>query len=467
MPYYSYYSRKRPPAAATGATAKNYGTTWWGKQWLNALSAIDHSSRLPRGKTYANKGLVQQLTFEENNIVAQVRGSSPRPYRVKISVPKFSGEEQKRLLELVTDNPLFLSKLLNRELPPELNKACENAHIHIFPNRWADLQGSCSCPDWAVPCKHMAAVLYVVANEIDKNPFTVFDLHHFDLVAALQKSGYSQGAEEDIKILKIKDILQPIQTENNHFEWNESLDQSLDFSKIPANCSENLIRLLSESPVFFPQGDFKKTLSAAYKNIEKQESTSLNAQNEGDFPEKASQILLAAAEFMIVQDPSTGEYVGTMLLDEYGNSLMNFLTLNDLIRFLESIPASALIHCSPSVRSLLTIFQFSAQLAKRGAFVPQLLCVGTHVYRMRFVPAMLNAEVRMAFRQVEQLSTATMLQYSAHDGDTHEPVQADALTAIISVFLGFFVSNYSKKQPLSVSQTPSIDSGQVRCLYTG
>ena len=447
MSYYDFYPRRRrAPAAAKGATSKNYGTTWWGKQWLNALSRIDYSNRLPRGKTYANKGLVQQLKFEQNNITAQVIGSRPRPYKIKITVPEFTGEERKRLFELVTENPLFLSKLLNRELPPELNEACLAANIHIFPSRWADFKGACSCPDWAVPCKHMAAVLYVVANEIDKNPFTVFDLHHFDLVAALQKSGFSQGETEDINIVKIQDLQQSVQTQKKDFEWNEAFDRTLDFSKIPANSAENLLRLLSEKPVFFPQGDFKKTLSAAYKNIEKQESNILTTQKQGDLSEKTSQTLLAAEDFLMVQDPSTSEYLGTLLLDEHGNRLMDFLTLNDLIRFLESIPAGILVHCSPSVRSLQIIFQFAAQLAKRGAFVPQLLCVGPNAYRTRFVPALLNEDVRLVFEQVQPLTATALLQYSSNDGDAHEPIQTDALSAILSVFLGFFVSSYSKKQ---------------------
>lgn len=89
-------------------------------------------------------------------------------------MPAFDPGTRERLVRVVTENPLFLSKLLNRELPPELNEACVAENIHIFPRRWDDLKGSCSCPDWAVPCKHIAAVLYLVANEIDKNPFGLF-----------------------------------------------------------------------------------------------------------------------------------------------------------------------------------------------------------------------------------------------------------------------------------------------------
>ena len=190
MPW--YYEKRRAPKAAPGATRKAYGTTWWGKQWLQALTNIDYSNRLPRGKTYANKGLAHGLELQGNTITANVTGTQPKPYRIRITVPAFDTDTRERLLRVVTDNPLFLSKLLNRELPPELNEACLAEGVHIFPRRWDDLKGSCSCPDWAVPCKHIAAVLYLVANEIDKNPFVVFDLHGLDLVAALHEICYTE-----------------------------------------------------------------------------------------------------------------------------------------------------------------------------------------------------------------------------------------------------------------------------------
>ena len=63
---------------------KTYGNTWWGKQWLNALSYIDYSNRLPRGRSYANRGMVKEIAIEGNKITAKVAGSRPRPYSVDI-----------------------------------------------------------------------------------------------------------------------------------------------------------------------------------------------------------------------------------------------------------------------------------------------------------------------------------------------------------------------------------------------
>ena len=192
---------------------KTYGNTWWGKQWLNSLNNIDFSSRLPRGKTYANKGLAKAIEIDGNIIKAEVQGSVYKPYKVRFTIPKFTSNEKIVIQSLITDNPFFLSKLLNRELPPNLNRLCEIQGIYIFPDKWDDLKGYCSCPDHAIPCKHMAAVLYLIANEIDKNPFIVFQLHGFDLFNELEKAGYASNEETEISILSIEDLQQPFSFE--------------------------------------------------------------------------------------------------------------------------------------------------------------------------------------------------------------------------------------------------------------
>lgn len=95
-----------------------YGKTWWGQQWLNALTSIDMANRLPRGKTYANKGAVQGLSISQNQISASIKGNAPRPYKSKLSVPLFTESEKELLLTEVRDNPATLAQLLNRQLPP-------------------------------------------------------------------------------------------------------------------------------------------------------------------------------------------------------------------------------------------------------------------------------------------------------------------------------------------------------------
>ena len=247
---------------------KTYGNTYWGKEWLNSLTQIDYSNRLPRGRTYANKGAAGDIQIDDNRITAKVQGSRRRPYDISVSVNKFTPAEKAKIVQLVTENPIHLSKLLNRELPSQLDEACQRVGINIFPKSWRDMNGRCSCPDSAVPCKHLASVLYLIANEIDKNPFLVFELHGFDLFKGLEGVGYSIGEQKDISILRISDLQTTYQFDETPFEWQGDVFQNLDFSTIP-NCREQLLTVLGRKPVFYPSGDFKAILEKGYQSVAK------------------------------------------------------------------------------------------------------------------------------------------------------------------------------------------------------
>src|SRR5574344_1932674 len=135
--------------------ATKYGRTWWGMQWLGALKNIDYSNRLPRGASYAKNGMVQEIKFNENVIHAKVCGSSSTPYSVNIKLPRFNENQIDKLIDIIISQPVVLSKLLNRQLDIELSSMAENAGMRLFPRSWTDLRMDCSCPDWAVPCKHL------------------------------------------------------------------------------------------------------------------------------------------------------------------------------------------------------------------------------------------------------------------------------------------------------------------------
>jgi uncharacterized Zn finger protein/superfamily II DNA or RNA helicase len=439
MPW--YFEKRRAPRAAAGATRKSYGTTWWGKQWLQALADIDFSNRLPRGRTYANKGLVEDLNINGNTITAQVQGSQPKPYKITVQVPEFDAKAQENLLRIVTDNPLFLSKLLNRELPPELNDACRKQGIDIFPRRWDDLKSSCSCPDWAVPCKHLAAVFYVIANEIDKNPFVVFELHDFKLVEALQASGYTEEAEENVPIVRFESLQQKV-AEAGDFSFDDDRFAALDLSALP-DCRDNLLRLLSDRPVFYPEGDFKKLLADGYKNT----AVALNkASGATDLTEAQLSTLLQVEQAYMMLDADTGAFGFCALLDQSEETLFDFESVGELVQFLSAIPAAHLALCSPELRALHLADQLAETLARHGAFVPQILNLPVdknQACRIRFVPALLNENVRDILNQARPLIAPKLVFYNGKIAT--EPVESDYFTALLSVFLEHFVHAHAGK----------------------
>lgn len=186
-----------------------YGKTWWGQKWLEAFNGIDEDNRLPRGRTYANKGAVHAVNMRGSSVTAKVQGSGSSPYKISIKQNSFSKEEQAQILDLVHSSPAILSRLINRELPESLLKKIDALGIQTFPRSWNNFEAMCSCPDWALPCKHLAAVIYLIANKIDRNPFLVFELHDFDLQRQLKQSGMGEQQFRILRWLKINSINRP------------------------------------------------------------------------------------------------------------------------------------------------------------------------------------------------------------------------------------------------------------------
>jgi uncharacterized Zn finger protein len=154
---------------------RDFGTTWWGRAWVVALeerAAVD-PNRLPRGRTYARKGTVSGLVITPGEIKAKVRGHSPRPYGVTIRMRAFTPGQWEILLTTIAGQIGHTAALLDGELPTGLAEQVREAGADLLPGP-GDLTPRCSCPDSANPCKHIAAVYYLVADEVDADPFVLF-----------------------------------------------------------------------------------------------------------------------------------------------------------------------------------------------------------------------------------------------------------------------------------------------------
>ncbi len=415
---------------------KKYGNTWWGKQWLNALTNIDYSNRLPRGRTYANKGLAYDIVIKNNRITAKVQGSYSTPYRVQFTIPTFSAKDKTGIIEIITNNPLNLSKLLNRELPSSLKKSCDEKDIQLFPDSWNDIQGSCSCPDHAVPCKHMAAVLYLVANEIDNNPFLVFELHDFDLFKNLEEIGYTAEGEKEIHILSAKSLQQAFDRDYVSNEWDDEVYRQLDFSHIPNN-QENLLTILSESTVFYPSGDFKKILKLAYSGIAK---TLLKKKKIAKEQEEKLSLIMDEIEEVEILLNEEWDFANSTFRNGKGQTILSFDKMEELIDYLEKIPNQDFSKFSNSLKSLHLIYQFALRLAMQSAIIPQLIAFGKDHYKIRWLPALLNPVIRSLQTGLGSIVRLDLLYYKKGK-EVLEPIEVDKMQATISLFLNYLVQN--------------------------
>ncbi|GAB3142789.1 SWIM zinc finger family protein [Amycolatopsis stemonae] len=187
---------------------RNFGTTWWGRAWVDALEqrAKLDPNRLPRGRTYARKGTVSELRFGAGAMTARVRGSRPTPYKVTITMRTFTDDEWDTLLGVVGTQLGHAAALLDGELPGALAEQAREAGADLLPGP-GDLRPRCSCPDAANPCKHVAAVYYLVADEVDRDPFTLFLLRgrpRADVLAEL-RARRSPSRGEKPKLRKRED----------------------------------------------------------------------------------------------------------------------------------------------------------------------------------------------------------------------------------------------------------------------
>src|SRR5579875_2035724 len=177
---WNFYAENRPRRVENGIKVKNtrgaIGETWWSKRWIKVLESFGMGARLTRGRTYARQGQVVSLSIEPGMVNAKVQGSMPRPYTIKIQLKPLSDQEWDRVTEAMAAQAIFAAKLLAGEMPNNIEEAFSAAHLSLFPTRTQDLQTSCTCPDWANPCKHIAAVYYVLADQFDADPFLIFQL---------------------------------------------------------------------------------------------------------------------------------------------------------------------------------------------------------------------------------------------------------------------------------------------------
>jgi uncharacterized Zn finger protein len=175
--WYPKPAPKRPPPAH-GIKVKQAGATWWGQRWIDALErmSLGYSSRLARGRTYARAGRTHDLVIAGSRVTAKVTGSRATPYRITLSLARLSDATWTQAITAMAAKAQFAAELLAGQMPREIDDAFRAAGASIFPAIDADLVTECSCPDWANPCKHVAAAHYVLGEALDRDPFVLFEL---------------------------------------------------------------------------------------------------------------------------------------------------------------------------------------------------------------------------------------------------------------------------------------------------
>jgi len=173
---------ERIPADGIRARSRRgaFATTWWGRRFVDAVEQVAGPGRVARGRTYARAGQVLGLAVTAGRVTAQVQGSRPTPYATELGFATWDAETRAELADAVAASPATLAAVLAGQMPEGFEQLTLDAGLALFPESLADARFSCTCPDWGDPCKHAAAVVYLLAEWLDTEPFGVLTLRGVD-----------------------------------------------------------------------------------------------------------------------------------------------------------------------------------------------------------------------------------------------------------------------------------------------
>jgi uncharacterized Zn finger protein len=263
------FKPSKPRDAKGGIKAQSkqgkFGESWWAKRWISVLEGFNIGARLGRGKTYARKGQVLDIQVDKGVVKAKVQGSRPTPYAVTIRINPIETADWNRLAKDLAKQAIFAAKLLSGEMPNDIEQAFKDANLSLFPTKFNDLKTACSCPDSSNPCKHIAAVYYLLGEEFDRDPFLIFTLRGLtrdDLITLLGRSG-AKAATADPQETPLPH--EPLST-NLQAYWGQppSSDEDTVVEVEPPPVTAALPRRLGSFPFWRGQQPFLQALEPTY-----------------------------------------------------------------------------------------------------------------------------------------------------------------------------------------------------------
>ncbi len=274
--FWDWYPPSKPIKVEGGIKAKSkrgtIGDTWWSRRWVKVLESLSWSSRLERGRRYARSGQVIDFELSPGKVTARVQGSMAEPYSVIIKIEPLIDKEWDDVMKEMSGKAIFAAKLLAGEMPQNIEEAFDAASISLFPESSKDIETDCSCPDSANPCKHIAAVYYILAEEFDRNPFMLFLLRgrtKDDVTASLRKmrtAGNDCVSQLEVRpsgdMLDKKEI--PLSVDNF---WAGDELGSFSVNISAPDVSAAIIKRLGAPEFWDSKEDFGKMMSSYYENI--------------------------------------------------------------------------------------------------------------------------------------------------------------------------------------------------------
>jgi len=172
-----HYENRSPKTVEDGIEAQSkrgdIGEEWWSRKFVEVVESYSKSNRITRGKRYARKGQVVDLTVENSVVSATVQGSRPDAYEITIRGDALDEETWQEVEQAMADRAAYAARLLAEEMPTDIEDVFQACDVSLFPDSYSDIRTNCTCPDSTNPCKHIAAVFYILAEQFDEDPFLI------------------------------------------------------------------------------------------------------------------------------------------------------------------------------------------------------------------------------------------------------------------------------------------------------
>eukprot|EP00958_Prasinococcus_capsulatus_P023107 scaffold3362_cov402-Prasinococcus_capsulatus_cf.AAC.5 len=369
------------------------------------------------------------LVVHENEVTAKVKGSFSPYYMVNLEFPRLSSAEQDKIVEVVVANPQILGAILNGELPADLLLALRIENIELLPTSWNQILGGCNCPDHmgsgadaflygdhrygapkpaGAPCKHMAAVYFMITLELDRDPFTIFTLRGFDLA---QRCAASRPVEQAIPYpLPLNFTAEVINLDDDDSDAVPDAYQLYcprDLPKIPP-MSHLILSCLQQNPPFSSTVDFHQLLGGLYawlskhKFIQKQSRAYANPPwgKDSEDPNSKLSILLSQSDICVKLNTGLSKsavYIKSELLCGNGAGMLLDPSLKservgqDVVR-LPLLEATWLFSglqfgsgASPSCNYFAWASNAAIQIMLSNAFIPDVLPLDTNANKWKIV----------------------------------------------------------------------------------
>lgn len=234
------------------------------------LESFNIGARLGRGRSYARMGQVLSIDVEKGEVNAKVQGSRPKPYSVRIETKMLGAKDWERIIKILSREAIFVAKLLIGEMPRDIEEVFKKASLSLFPESVKDLKTSCSCPDWSNPCKHIAAIYYLLGEEFNRDPFLIFKLRGIekeeliDRLRAKEKKGKMEKVE--LEALSAKEDNESLPIEKEKF-WNGEAIADDFFGEVSIpEVNGALIKMLGGFPFWRGEENFLDMMERIYSN---------------------------------------------------------------------------------------------------------------------------------------------------------------------------------------------------------